>query len=130
MKLNRYVMSWSQADGGWMVVYAKYLSEAEEKFENGEYVIEEAGDGSMVVDKAGNIVYVTTTPDCEDNPDGYYCETYSDEECDHKIDDFVIRPEDIPGYLEMTEEARQEAIDRYIDGYYKDTVLDLDYDFD
>jgi len=39
-KLNRYQMSWSQADCGWMVVYAHDLREAEEKFEDGEYVIE------------------------------------------------------------------------------------------
>ncbi len=39
-KLNRYVMSWSQADCGWMVVYAHDLTEAEAKFEDGDYNIE------------------------------------------------------------------------------------------
>ena len=34
-------MGWSQAEGGWMVVYANDLNEAQEKFENGEYEIQE-----------------------------------------------------------------------------------------
>lgn len=39
-ELNRYQMGWSQADGGWMVCYAHTLEEAEEMFEDGDYVIE------------------------------------------------------------------------------------------
>lgn len=39
--MNRYVMSYSQADCGWCVVYAKCLEDAEAKWENGEYVIED-----------------------------------------------------------------------------------------
>lgn len=39
-KLHRYEMCWSQADGAWMVVYAHDLNEAEELFENGDYVLE------------------------------------------------------------------------------------------
>ena len=39
-KMNRYQMSWSQADNAWLVVYARDLNEAEEKFENGDYEIE------------------------------------------------------------------------------------------
>ena len=38
-KLHRYDMGWSQADGGWMVVWARDLNEAEAKFENGDYEI-------------------------------------------------------------------------------------------
>ena len=41
MAMHRYLMGWSQADCAWMVVYAHDLEEAEEKFEGGEYVIEE-----------------------------------------------------------------------------------------
>lgn len=41
--MHRYVMSWSQADGGWMVVYARDLEEAEAKFEDGIYTIEQEG---------------------------------------------------------------------------------------
>lgn len=33
-------MSWSQSDRAWMVVYAHDLEEAEAKFENGDYVLE------------------------------------------------------------------------------------------
>ena len=40
-KLNRYVMCYSQADCAWCVVYAKCLWDAEEMWENGEYVLEE-----------------------------------------------------------------------------------------
>lgn len=40
-ELNRYEMSYSQADCGWMVVYASSYEEAKEMFENGDYVIEE-----------------------------------------------------------------------------------------
>lgn len=39
-QLNRYEMSWSQADCAWMVVYAHDLEEAEAKFEDGDYVLE------------------------------------------------------------------------------------------
>lgn len=39
--MKRYVMGWSQADCGWMVVYAHDLNEAEEKFEDGDYTIEQ-----------------------------------------------------------------------------------------
>ena len=40
MSKNRYVMSWSQADRANLVVYANDLREAEEKFEDGDYVLE------------------------------------------------------------------------------------------
>lgn len=46
-KLERYKMGWSQADNAWMVVYAQCLEEAEEKFEDGEYVLENE-DGNPV----------------------------------------------------------------------------------
>lgn len=39
--MEKYQMGWSQAEGGWMVVYANGLNEAQEKFENGEFEIEE-----------------------------------------------------------------------------------------
>ena len=40
MKMNRYVMSWSQADAMWMVVYAATLEDAEAMFEDGIYELE------------------------------------------------------------------------------------------
>ena len=39
--MNIYEMSYSQADGGYWVVYAETYEEALEKWENGEYEIEE-----------------------------------------------------------------------------------------
>ncbi len=47
---NRYVMGWSQAEGGWMIVYAETLEDADEKFENGEYTIEDEGDKNLILD--------------------------------------------------------------------------------
>ncbi len=40
-ELNRYEMGWSQADHAWMVVYAHDMREAEGKFEDGEFELEE-----------------------------------------------------------------------------------------
>lgn len=37
---QRYQMGYSQAEAGYMVVYASSIDEAESKFENGEYQIE------------------------------------------------------------------------------------------
>ena len=39
-KVNRYVMSWSQADRAWMVVYAPSYEDAVRKFEDGDYKLE------------------------------------------------------------------------------------------
>lgn len=41
MSMHRYLMGWSQAECGWIVVYAHDLEEAQEKYECGEYRIEE-----------------------------------------------------------------------------------------
>ena len=38
--MTRYIMGYSQAEHGNMVIYANTYEEAEEKFENGEYTIE------------------------------------------------------------------------------------------
>ena len=40
MRMNRYVMGWSQADCLWMVVYAATLEDAEDMFEDGIYELE------------------------------------------------------------------------------------------
>lgn len=81
-------------------------------------------------DKAGQTVYITSTPDCEYNKDGYYCEAYSDRNCDHKIDDFCIHPDDIPGYKNMPWQEQEKAIEKYMAHYYDDKVLDINYNFD
>lgn len=39
-RLHRYNMGWSQADNGWIIVYAHDLREAETLFEDGDYEIE------------------------------------------------------------------------------------------
>lgn len=39
--MNRYLMCWSQADCGWMVVYANDYEEALMKFEDGDFEIDE-----------------------------------------------------------------------------------------
>lgn len=39
--MNKYVMSYSQADGCNLIVYADSYEEAEEKYENGEYSLED-----------------------------------------------------------------------------------------
>ena len=75
----------------------------------------------VTTDKAGQTVYVTYIPDCEDNAGGFYCETYADENFDRKIDDFCFHPED----ANMTEEG----IKDFIRDYYKEITLDLNYEF-
>ena len=40
-EVQEYNMGWSQADGGWMIVRACTLEEAEELFEDGDYEIRE-----------------------------------------------------------------------------------------
>ena len=42
VKMNRYVIGYSQADSMWMVVYACCYEDAEEMFEDGIYELEEA----------------------------------------------------------------------------------------
>ena len=75
-----------------------------------------------VKDKKGQRVYVTYIDDCGDNVGGQYCETYTDDYCGKKIDDFCIHI----GDCEMTEEG----IKAYIRDYYKDMELDLGFSFD
>lgn len=74
-----------------------------------------------VKDKIGQRVYVTFTPDVEPNKGGLYCETFTDDRMEEKIDDFCIHS----GDCEMT----REGIEGYIADYYKDTELDLNYNF-
>jgi len=40
-KQNRYLMGYSQAESGWMVVYAHTKDEAVAKFESGDFQIED-----------------------------------------------------------------------------------------
>ena len=83
----------------------------------------------QVKDKAGQTVYVSYVHDCGDNPDGFYCETYSDENGDHKIDDFVVRPTDIYDFADLTYPRIIKELEEIIRHYYDEEILDLTYDF-
>ena len=74
-----------------------------------------------VTDKKGQKVYVTYIPDCDENEGGFYCETYTDDNCDNKIDDFCIHK----GDCDFTEKG----IETYIKNYYLDEILDMDFVF-
>lgn len=75
-----------------------------------------------VTDKNGQMVYISYIPDCGENEGGLYCETWTDEYYNHKIDDFCIHKGDC--------DFTQEGIEEYIKNYYKDEVLDLSFNFD
>lgn len=77
-------------------------------------------------DKAGQTVYITYINDCGENGFGFYCETYSDEDCEHKIDDFCVHPGDFQPYFGSDFYDRLED---YIAHYYDNEVLDLTWDF-
>jgi len=84
-----------------------------------------------VKDKKGQRVYVTHIDDVEPNKGGYYCETYTNDDCGHKIDDFCIHIEDLPkGFEQMDYNGKERAVKHYIKKYYKDTELNLKYRFD
>jgi hypothetical protein len=74
-----------------------------------------------IKDKAGQMAYVTYVPDCGPNEGGLYCETYTDDRCEKKIDDFCIHKGDC--------HFSQAEIEEYIKNYYKDIILDLSYNF-
>ena len=75
-----------------------------------------------VKDKKGQMAYVTFIPDCGENEGGLYCETWTDDRCDRKIDDFCIHDGDC--------DFTKSGIENYIKNYYKDMVLDLSFNFD
>ena len=83
----------------------------------------------QVKDKKGQDVYVTYILDCEDNPDGFYCEVYSDEGLINKIDDLVVRPTDIYDFYQMDYPRQIQALEQYIKEYYADVDLDLTFKF-
>lgn len=75
-----------------------------------------------VTDKDGNVVFVDYIHDCGSNVGGFYCQTYSDERGDNKIDDFCIHPEDCDC-------SNYDEVEDYIRHYYENEVLDLNYVF-
>lgn len=78
-----------------------------------------------ITDKKGQKAYVTYIPDCGENEGGLYCETWTDDRCDRKIDDFCIHKEECDLFF-----LTKDGIEDYIKNYYKDEVLDLSFNFD
>ena len=74
-------------------------------------------------DKTGLVLYITWIPDCGENKGGLYCETYLDECCDQKIDDFCIHPED----CDCNDD---QAVENYVRHFYDDETFNLTQDFD
>lgn len=55
-------------------------------------------------------VWVSTTPDCDENLGGYYCQVYSDEDMENQIDDFCIHTDDCDC-------KNQEEVEKFIKEY-------------
>lgn len=83
----------------------------------------------QVKDKKGQTVYVSYHHDCGDNPDGFYCEVYSNPTLDNKIDDLVVRPTDIYDFYEVSYPRQIQALEAYIREYYANIELDLSFKF-
>ena len=82
-----------------------------------------------IKDKKGQTAYVSYVHDCGDNPDGFYCEVYSEKTLGNKIDDLVVRPEDIYDWYQKDYPAQIRALEQYIQEYYANEELDLSYRF-
>lgn len=67
--MNRYVMSYSQADGCNLIVYADSYEEAQEKFENGEYLLEDEEPSQDTADLTDCLVKVDWDTDGESPED-------------------------------------------------------------
>lgn len=55
-------------------------------------------------------VWIGCIPDCGENLGGYFCEVWSDEEMDNRIDYFCIHPDD----CDCTD---SEAVEKFIKEY-------------
>jgi hypothetical protein len=73
-------------------------------------------------DKLGQAIYISYVDDCEENEGGFYCETYSDEWGDNKIDDFCIHTDDCDC-------QNYDEVEEFIRHYYDDEELDLNWNF-
>lgn len=40
-------------------------------------------------------LFISVTPDCDENTGGYYCQVYTDEDMANQIDDFCIHPDEL-----------------------------------
>lgn len=70
-------------------------------------------------DKEGKSVWITYV---HDGDNGFYCETYADENLDVKIDDFCVHPGDFQPYFGFDFYDR---LEEHIRHYYDNEVLDL-----
>ena len=77
-------------------------------------------------DKAGQTIYITYINHFGENEVGYYCETYSDENCDNKIDDFCVHPGD---FQPWSGSDFYDRLEDYIAHHYDDETLDLNWKF-
>ena len=57
-------------------------------------------------------VWISMTPDCDENLGGYYCQVYEDENMECQIDDFCIHTDD----CDCTNE---EEVENFIKEYSK-----------
>ena len=74
-------------------------------------------------DKIGQVVYVATNMDYEEEYRRcIYCETFSDEQMENKIDDLVVHSWNCNIF-------DNEQVEEYIKNYYKGETLDLNYKF-
>ena len=61
-------------------------------------------------DKLGQPVYVSYTPDCCENEDGYYCEVWADKDIMFYLGFFCVHPDDCDC-------SDSDAVDAYIRKY-------------
>lgn len=47
-----------------------------------------------LIDRKGNKVFVTLCDDCDKNKGGYFCQVYTDDNCENEIDYFTLHHED------------------------------------
>lgn len=66
-------------------------------------------------------VYISVTEDCGENEGGFYCQVYSDKDCENQIDDFCIHPED----CDCKDEAK---VERFIHEYTRQYIQRRDCD--
>ena len=105
-ELNRYEMGWSQADHAWMVVYAHDMREAEGKFEDGEFELEEPDEDEEC--KKVKVHVYNIEWDTEDG-DGHWDDDQpldvDDEDDKEHWDDDQIEKSDLPTEVDLEVEV-------------------------
>lgn len=77
-------------------------------------------------------LYVSSTPDCDENEGGYYCQVYLDEDMEYEIDDFCIHPEELAAnpnvehwmkeYIDENDYCYKDAMRQYAADHGNDSV--------